>query len=59
MQIDDLGVETDLVKGGDTIRLVNGYANEYNGVITLQSGKYGKIDVLGTREGTSIRAQTD
>jgi hypothetical protein len=40
------GAETDLVKKGDRIRIINGYTKEYNGVTTLQSGKYGKIEVL-------------
>jgi ssDNA-binding replication factor A large subunit len=43
------GAETDLVKEGDRIRIINGYTREYNGVTTLQSGKYGKIEVLESR----------
>jgi len=44
------GAETDLVKEGDAIRIINGYTREYNGVITLQSGKYGRIEVLEPRD---------
>ncbi|HYW01880.1 MAG TPA: hypothetical protein VE862_10440, partial [Candidatus Acidoferrum sp.] len=38
--------ETDRVKVGDRIRIINGYTTEYNGRISLQSGKFGKIEVI-------------
>lgn len=38
--------ETDLVNVGDTVRITNGYTREYNGKVSLQSGKFGKIEVL-------------
>jgi hypothetical protein len=40
------GPETDRVKVGDDIRIVNGYTRAYNGKVSLQSGKYGGIEVL-------------
>ena len=40
------GSETDRVKVGDDVRVVNGYTRAYNGKVSLQSGKYGKIEVL-------------
>ena len=40
------GSETDHVKVGDDIRIINGYTRAYNGKVSLQSGKYGKIEVL-------------
>lgn len=43
------GAETDLVKQGDNVRIINGFTKEYNGVITLQSGKYGKIEIVETK----------
>ena len=42
--------ETDLVRQGSSVRIINGYTKEYNGVVTLQSGKYGKIEVLDVSE---------
>jgi hypothetical protein len=42
--------ETDLVKQGSNVRIINGYTKEYNGIVTLQSGKYGKIEVLDNSE---------
>jgi superfamily I DNA and/or RNA helicase len=44
------GAETDLVKQGAEIRVINGYTTAYNGVVSLQSGKFGKIEVLEIRE---------
>ena len=38
--------ETNLVHVGDTIRITNGYTREYNGKVSLYSGKHGKIEVL-------------
>ncbi|MGA2790832.1 MAG: AAA domain-containing protein [Candidatus Bathyarchaeia archaeon] len=40
------GSETDRVKVGDDIRIVNGYTRAYNGKVSLQSGKFGKLEVL-------------
>lgn len=40
------GAETELVREGVSIRIVNGYTKEYNGEVTLQSGKFGKIEIL-------------
>jgi replication factor A1 len=43
--------ETDLVNVGDTIRIINGYTKEFNGKISLQSGKFGKIELLQANNG--------
>lgn len=40
------GSETDRLKVGDDIRIINGYTRAYNGKVSLQSGKYGKIELL-------------
>jgi hypothetical protein len=42
--------ETGLVRQGSKVRIINGYTTEYNGLVTLQSGKYGKIEILGDSE---------
>ncbi len=42
--------ETDIVKQGAEIRVINGYTTEYNGIISLQSGKFGKIEVLEVKK---------
>jgi hypothetical protein len=42
--------ETDLVKQGTEIRIINGYTTEHNGVISLQSGKFGRIEVLEVKD---------
>ena len=40
------GDECDAVKEGDRIKIENGYIREWNGVIQLNVGKYGKMEVL-------------
>jgi len=40
--------EIDKVKVDDRIRIINGYTTDYNGRISLQSGKFGKIEVIDT-----------
>jgi hypothetical protein len=43
--------ETDLVDVGDTVRIINGYTKEFDGKVSLQSGKFGKIEVLQPNNG--------
>ncbi len=38
--------EIDKVKKGDTILLSNGYTNVFQGVLQLNAGRFGTIDVL-------------
>jgi len=38
--------QVDQVNQGDKIKVVNGYANEWQGEIQLSTGRYGKIEVL-------------
>lgn len=40
------GENADKVKEGDTIKIENGYINEFNGELQLNIGKYGKISVI-------------
>ena len=40
------GEETDKVKEGDQIQIENGYIKEFNGVLQLSVGKFGKLTVL-------------
>ena len=35
------------VKTGDTIKIIKGWAGEYQGKIQLSAGKFGKLEVLG------------
>jgi len=45
------GAEIDLVKPGADVRVINGYTKEYGGVVSLQSGKFGRIEVLESKKG--------
>lgn len=38
--------DIDKVKTGDTIRIVNGWAREYQGQIQISTGKFGQLTVL-------------
>lgn len=38
--------QIDLVKEGDTIKIENGYVNEWQGALQLTLGKFGKMTVL-------------
>lgn len=38
--------EIDLVDVGETIRITNGWAKEYQGEIELSAGKYGELEVV-------------
>jgi replication factor A1 len=53
------GSETDRVKVGDDIRIINGYTRAYNGKVSLQSGKYGKIEVLQPLKERMRRVEDD
>jgi replication factor A1 len=38
--------ETDKIKVGEKIKIVNGWANEWKGEIDVSAGKFGKIEVI-------------
>ena len=40
--------DVDKVNVGDKIKITNGYVSEFNGEKQLTSGKYGKLEVLGS-----------
>jgi replication factor A1 len=40
-------------KEGDSIRIVNGFVNEFQGEIQLTSGKFGRIEKIGEGESES------
>ena len=40
------GDDADKVKEGDTVRIENGYINEWKDALQLNVGKYGKLTVL-------------
>ena len=40
--------DIELVNVNDTIKIVNGYVSEFNGIKQLSCGKYGKIEVVGS-----------
>ena len=49
---DDTGVinltlwneQIDMVEVGDTVKIINGYVNEYQGEMQLTTGKFGKLE---------------
>lgn len=38
--------EVEKVKTGDTIKVTNGYVNEFQGEMQLTAGKFGKLEVV-------------
>lgn len=38
--------QTGLVKSGDTVKVTNGYVNEFQGEMQLTTGKFGAIEVI-------------
>ncbi len=42
--------DVDKVNAGDTVKLVNGYVNEFRGEMQLTSGRAGKIEVIESSE---------
>jgi|TARA_B100001971_G_C17859975_1_gene367847 replication factor A1 len=42
--------EIEKVKIGDTIKITNGYCNEYQGEKQLTAGKFGQLEVVGAEE---------
>ena len=42
--------QVDQVNLGDTVKITNGYVNEYQGEKQLTTGKFGKLEVLGKAE---------
>ena len=46
------------VKQGDTIKIIKGWANEYQGKIQLSAGKFGEIEVVESApEGEAVKAE--
>lgn len=39
--------EIDQIKIGDRVRVTNGYVNQFQGVMQITAGRYGKIEVIG------------
>lgn len=44
--------ELDQVKGGDHIRITNGYISEWQGELQVSTGRFGKIEVIGENPDT-------
>ena len=42
--------QIDQVNVGDKVKITNGYVNEYQGELQLTTGKFGKLEVLGSAE---------
>jgi len=38
--------DIDLIKIGDKIKITNGYASEFQGILQITSGRYGKLEVI-------------
>ncbi|MBN2112463.1 hypothetical protein JW707_05190 [Candidatus Woesearchaeota archaeon] len=54
--------QIDQVNKGDTVHVINGYVNEWQGEMQLTSGKFGKIEVEGKtpkKEASPEEMQTD
>lgn len=53
--------QVDQVKKGDKIKITNGYVNEWKGELQLTTGKFGKLEVLGSEstEGTETRKEAE
>lgn len=45
------------VKKGDTIKIIKGWAGEYQGKIQLSAGKFGKLEVVGAGAGSKADAK--
>ncbi|RME77347.1 DNA-binding protein [Candidatus Woesearchaeota archaeon] len=41
--------QVDQVKVGDTIKIVNGYVGEWQGELQLSTGKFGKLEVVESK----------
>ena len=39
--------EIELIKVGDKIKVTNGYVNQFQGIMQITAGRYGKIEVIG------------
>lgn len=44
--------QTEHVKAGDTVKVTNGYVNEFQGEMQLTTGKFGTLEVVKTDEVT-------
>lgn len=44
--------EIDRIKGGDRIRITNGYVSEWQGELQVSTGRFGKIEVIGENPDT-------
>ena len=42
--------DIDKVKAGDKVHITNGYVNEFQGEKQLTTGKFGKLEVVGSSE---------
>lgn len=47
--------DADKFKMGDKIKIINGYASEFNGLLQLSSGKFGKIEHVGA-ESSAVKS---
>ncbi len=45
------------VKTGDTIKIIKGWAGEYQGKIQLSAGKFGKLEVVSSAGGAGAAAK--
>ena|SRR3989338_8395359 len=39
--------EIDRIKGGDKVKITNGYVSEWQGELQVSTGRFGKIEVVG------------
>jgi replication factor A1 len=42
--------EIDAVKAGDRVKLTNGYVSEWQGELQVSTGRFGKLEVVGTHD---------
>ena len=51
--------EIDKLKGGDRIRITNGYVSEWQGELQVSTGRMGKIEVIGESSSSQEKTPSD
>src|SRR3989338_295185 len=51
--------DAEKVKQGDRIKVTNGYVKEFQGEKQLTTGKFGKLEIVGSASGTSKPAASE
>lgn len=53
------GKDAEAINEGDTIKVTNGYVNEFRGSPQLSAGKFGKIEVISQGSGETKKASKE